>query len=61
MKSGCRRDCLHRAFVMAYRDARDAWEQNRESEWNMQLEDDDYAAEYPPPTFKQWLIDQGGS
>lgn len=67
---GCRRDCLHRALVQSYRDARDARDALRESdtpvpaEWAhggatvaYQLEADDFAAAWPPITFKQWLID----
>lgn len=54
---GCRRDCLHRAMVHAYRDARHAWEALREAEHHgMQLEDDDFAEQYPPVTFKRWLM-----
>lgn len=55
MLGTCRRDCLHRAMVMQYRDARHAWEERREQGEAMQMEDDDYRAAFPPPTFKDWL------
>lgn len=68
---GCRVGCLHRALVESYYDARHAWEALRESDTPVpaafafgadvtcqQLEDDDFRAAFPPPTFKQWLIDQ---
>lgn len=53
--SGCRRACLHRRSVQEYRDWRHAWEERREHRDNMQLEDDDYARLWPPPTFRAWL------
>ena len=52
---GCRVGCLHRANVEDYRDARHAWEEAREHGDNLRLEDDDYAAQHPPPTFWGWL------
>ena len=52
---GCRRGCLHRQMVDEYRDWRINWEENREKEPNLQMEDDDYREAYPPPTFKAWL------
>lgn len=54
----CHARCLHRAMVLSYRDARDAWECLRESSVGMQLEEGDFRAEFPPPTFKAWLLDQ---
>lgn len=55
----CHRSCLHRRLVAEYRDARDAWEQLRETGPHMQMEDDEFAEQYPPVTFKSWL--QGSS
>lgn len=51
----CYSGCLHRSWVLDYRDARDAWEALRESEECMQMEDDEFAEAYPPPTLKQWM------
>lgn len=51
----CSSSCLHLQSVEDYRAARAQWEEARESELHMQMEDDDYAAKYPPPTFKAWL------
>lgn len=51
----CHRACLHRSSVESYRHWRASWEERREDEHHMQLEDDDYAAMYPPPTFRAWL------
>lgn len=59
-RSGCRRDCLHRAMVLEYRDSRHAWEERREDQEHYQLEDEEYAAMYPPPTFKAWLVGLAG-
>lgn len=42
-------------MVSEYRDWRTSWEERREDEYHMQLEDEEYAAMYPPPTFKAWL------
>ena len=56
----CRRGCLHRSLVLEYRDARDAWIKNREQGEAMQMEDDEYAERFPPPTFKEWIIQKGG-
>lgn len=53
--NGCHRQCLHRALVENYRDAHFAWEAGREQGEAMQMEDEDYAAMYPQPLFKQWL------
>jgi hypothetical protein len=44
---------------LEYRDSRDAWEQNRESEAFMQMEDEEYREQFPPPTFKNWIIEKG--
>lgn len=67
----CRRDCLHRALVAAYRDARDAHDALRESEAPApagvpgtagaaiamyQLDDDQFDQAVPPILFKDWLI-----
>lgn len=71
----CRRDCLHRAMVQEYQDARNAWEAQRESGTTVpalyadggelvsmyQLEDADYRAAFPPPTFRTWLEGHAGS
>lgn len=64
----CHTRCLHREMVEDYRSTRHAWEEARESGRPVsaehaggaaiamhQLEDDDYAAAYPPPTFRAWL------
>lgn len=66
----CRTGCLHRRLVEDYRDARAAWEALRESGAQAptsvpgvahseaaiyQLEDEDFRAAFPPPTFRQWL------
>ena len=56
----CRRGCLHRQLVEEYRDWRHSWEQRREDEHHMQLEDAEYAAMYPAPTFKAWLAARAG-
>jgi hypothetical protein len=72
----CRRDCLHRATVEAYRDERRRWEADRESGRIVsganvagihgaqisahQLSADEYAAAYPPPLFRDWLEQQAG-
>lgn len=69
VEGACRRDCLHRALVEDYRAARAAWEALRESDAVVpagaayggegvamhQLEDDEFRAWFPPPTFKTWL------
>lgn len=55
-RPSCRENCLHRALVQDFRDARHAWEENRECGAAMQMEDDEYREAYPPPTFKDWLI-----
>lgn len=47
-------------MVAEYRDARDAWVQLRETGDRMQMEDEEYRAVFPPPTFKQWLIGRTG-
>lgn len=60
MVGACRRDCLHRAMVTEYRDWRASWEERREAGPHMQMEDDDYRAAYPPPTFKAWLQGRAG-
>lgn len=73
LKGGCHRGCLHRRSVLDYRAARAAWEALRESDVIVdvagaagadvaayQLEDDDFARAFPPPTFREWLIDHAG-
>lgn len=60
LRGACRRDCGHRALVTEYRDWRHSWEERREDRHHMQLEDDDYAAMYPPPTFRAWLLARAG-
>jgi hypothetical protein len=50
----------HARLVGDYRDARDARDMLRESGEFMQMEDDDFAAAYPPVTFKAWLIGNAG-
>lgn len=55
LDGACHRACLHRQSVQEYRDWRTSWEERREDEYHMQLEDDEYAAMYPPPTFRDWL------
>jgi hypothetical protein len=57
--TGCAASCLHRQLVETYRDSRHSWEERRETSEHLQMEDDDYRAAYPPPTFKQWLIGHG--
>jgi ribosome modulation factor len=57
----CRRDCLHRAMVQEYRDWRTSWEERREHGDHMQMEDQEYAERYPPPTFKAWLVGWRGA
>lgn len=57
--SGCHRACLHRQSVTEYRDWRHAWVENRERGEAMQMEDDDYRAAFPPPTFGDWLRGAG--
>lgn len=54
----CASKCLHWQNVDAYRAARAQWEEARENEPHTQMEDDEYAATYPPPTFKRWLLEQ---
>lgn len=70
----CRKDCLHRASVEQYRDARHSWQEGRESGRIVsgenvaginganvsayQLTDEQYAAAYPAPLFKTWLEQQ---
>lgn len=70
LRGACRRDCLHRALVEEYRDARHAWEALRESDVIVmgvagtahaavaayQLTDAEFAAVFPPPLFKDWLL-----
>lgn len=60
MVGACHRKCLHRAMVEDFRDWRHSWHQRREDEHHMQLEDEEYAAMYPPPTFRDWLEARGG-
>jgi hypothetical protein len=55
LTGACHRRCRHRELVQAYRDWRISWEERREDEFHMRLEDDEYAAMFPPPTFKAWL------
>lgn len=58
---GCHSRCLHRALVDDYRDWRHSWLERREDHYHMNLEDEEYAAMYPPPTFKAWLLARGGA
>lgn len=51
----CASSCLHRINVESYREWRHNWEEARENGEAVQMEDDDYAAAYPPPTFRAWL------
>lgn len=46
----------HAELVDNYRHARHAWEERREYGDNMRMEDDEYREAHPPPTFKQWLV-----
>lgn len=55
LQGACHAGCLHRRLVSEYRDSRDAWEAGRETGDSMRLEDDEYRAQNPPPTFKAWL------
>lgn len=57
----CRTSCLHRQMVDEYRDWRHSWEQRREDTHHYQLENDEYAAMYPPPTFRAWLEARAGT
>lgn len=71
----CRRDCLHRAFVEEYRDARHAWEALRESDTIVmgvagtahaaiaayQLTDEEFARAFPPPLFRDWLLSRANN
>lgn len=64
---GCKASCLHRQTVEEYRDTRHAWESLRESGHLVphggtevaahQLEEDDFRQAFPPPTFRDWLIE----
>lgn len=70
LSGACRRDCLHRAMVEEYRDARHAWEALRESDVIVmgvagtahaavaayQLSDEEFARAFPPPLFRDWLL-----
>lgn len=57
---GCRADCLHRALVKEYRDARDAYNAELERETLMyDTEVAEYKVSHPGITFKQWLIEKG--
>lgn len=54
---GERRGHWWREYVTRhYRDARDAWVALRETSAYSQHEDDEFRAEHPPPTFKQFLV-----
>jgi len=65
---GCHARCLHRSWVQEYRDSRDAWAAWRESGTPVdvpggagaviaayQLEDDQAAEVWPPPTLREWM------
>ena len=46
----------HRQLVADYRAARQAWQDAAEAAtYGYATELADYAADHPPPTFKQWL------
>lgn len=60
LQGACRRSCGHRSMVQEYRDWRHSWEERREDNHHYQLEDDDYAQLYPPPTFRTWLQARAG-
>lgn len=61
LEGACHRRCLHRELVTEFRDWRHSWLERREDEWHMNLEDDEYEAMYPPPTFKAWLQARAGA
>jgi hypothetical protein len=53
----CKTNCLHRAIVREYRDARDAYEATVENvALGYATEMEEYRRENPGITFKQWLI-----
>jgi hypothetical protein len=68
---GCSRSCGHRRLVEGYRDARFAWEALRESGTPVmpptggagavtapsRMDEEEFRDQFPPPTFKEWLID----
>lgn len=57
----CPSTCLHRANVLEYRDARDAWEAELEAAaLGYAREIEDYRLEHPPVTFKGWLVGKAG-
>lgn len=60
--SGCHLRCLHRQMVEEYRNAREAWEIQRDNECvGYRAEMRDYQERNPGPTFKQWLRDRARS
>ena len=60
--SGCHLRCLHRQMVEEYRHAREQWEiQRDDAAMGYKAEEQDYARDHPPPTFKQWLLDRARS
>lgn len=55
-KSGCRATCLHRRLVQEYRDERDRQhEAAMEASIGYETEYQEYVAEHPLVTFKDWL------
>lgn len=57
----CHAKCLHRATVLAYRDARDAYLKELEDRTSLyRAEVADYKRDHPGPTFKAWLEGQAG-
>lgn len=55
---GCHARCLHRQLVENYRDARHAWEAQREAVTHgYDTENREYSEANPGPTFKAWLED----
>lgn len=54
--SGCHAGCLHRQLVLAYRDERDRQHEVAvEASIGYQTEYEEYVAEHPLVTFKEWL------
>lgn len=60
--SGCHLRCLHRQMVEEYRNAREAWEIQRDDECvGYKAEERDYQERKPGPTFKKWLLERARS
>lgn len=58
----CGARCLHRAFVQAYRDSRQAYEDRVDDESiGYATERAEIMQRDPGPTFRQWLIDSAGA